>query len=88
MFHLYSSVVGVCSIFIPDGGPRIGLFSEKPFEQIYFLERSDDNGRYHEPIGDTVAGITCAGESVFTRHHKWKIEIKRESAEGALEFCQ
>ena len=49
---------------------------------------SDDLGRYHEPIGDTVAGITCAGESIFTRHHKWKIEIKRCSAEGALEYCQ
>ena len=49
---------------------------------------SDELGRYKDPIGYIVAGVVFRGVSVLIRQHKWKIEFKKESAEGALEFCQ
>lgn len=51
-------------------GGALARRSSQPVQMLNLWP--EDIGRYHEPIGDTFAGITCAGESVFTRHHKMK----------------
>ena len=54
------------------GGP-IAKKNDRPIS----LEKewTDDPGRYNEPIGNTVMGITDGFLTVQTRIHVWKIEF-------------
>ena len=67
------------------GGPNVSR-KELPVELLKVW--SDELGQYNEPLGYQVRGLLVGHESLFTRNHTWKIENKKESAEGALEFCQ
>ena len=45
----------------------------------YFAAWSDQKGRYGEPIGNHVIGVTHENTFVISRKHEWKISRKTKN---------